>query len=144
MNALAALFAGILFGAGLLVSGMANPQVVLSFLDVTGGWNPSLAFTMGGAIAVSAPAFWWVRRRAEPRTPPVATAVDVRLLAGSALFGVGWGLSGICPGPGLLLLTGFTGGAWLFVASMAAGMLIAGKAARATGTANGIGDRSGL
>ena len=124
MNALAALLAGVLFGAGLLVSGMSDPQVVLSFLDVAGHWNPALAFTMAGAIAVAAPAFWWARRRAS--FVAVAAPIDARLLVGSALFGIGWGLAGICPGPGLLLLAGFTLPAWVFVAAMALGMLLAG------------------
>jgi uncharacterized membrane protein YedE/YeeE len=139
MNALAALLAGALFGAGLLVSGMSNPQVVLGFLDVAGHWNPALVFTMAGAIAVAAPAFWWRRRQgraagnvpgrthgaaADEGTAPQRRPIDARLLGGSALFGVGWGLAGICPGPGLVLLTGFALPAWAFVAAMAVGMLL--------------------
>jgi uncharacterized membrane protein YedE/YeeE len=117
-----ALLAGGLFGAGLLLSGMTSPQTVLAFLDIAGSWNPALAFTMAGAVAIAAPAFWWSSRRRGP--PPVRTSVDARLLGGSALFGVGWGLSGICPGPGLLLLAGFTLPATVFVAAMAAGTLL--------------------
>ena len=126
MKALCALLSGLLFGAGLLVSGMADPQTVLGFLDVAGHWNPALAFTMAGAIAVAAPAFWWARRRGAAEAPGTASRpkVDARLLIGSALFGVGWGLGGICPGPGLVLLASFTLPAWVFVAAMALGMLL--------------------
>jgi hypothetical protein len=140
VKGLTALLSGLLFGTGLLVSGMANPQVVLGFLDVAGHWNPALAFTMAGAIAVAAPVFWWTRRQRHGAVPGDApgeaageaaadasgTGIDARLLAGSALFGIGWGLSGICPGPSLLLLAGFTLPAWAFVAAMALGMLLAG------------------
>jgi uncharacterized protein len=106
-----ALIAGLLFGAGLLLSRMCDPQRVLGFLDVAGHWNPALAFTMGGAIAVAAPAFYFVRKR-HADLLGVATELPDRfkitraLIGGSALFGIGWGLSGICPGPSLLLLTG--------------------------------------
>jgi hypothetical protein len=131
MRGVAALLAGALFGSGLLLSGMSNPQTVLGFLDVAGAWNPALAFTMAGAIAVAAPAFWWSRRHAPIEAGK--TRIDARLLAGSALFGFGWGLSGICPGPGLLLLTGFTLPAWVFVATMALGMLLAARWPRAAG-----------
>jgi uncharacterized membrane protein YedE/YeeE len=135
MKQLTALLAGLLFGAGLLVSGMANPQVVLGFLDVAGHWNPALAFTMGGAIAVAAPAFWWARRSGPTAAlaPAPGLRIDARLLAGSALFGIGWGLSGICPGPGLLLLASWTLPAWAFVAAMALGMLLPGWLERRAG-----------
>lgn len=128
MRTLAALVAGALFGGGLLLSGMSNPAVVLGFLDVTGHWNPALVFTMAGAIAVAAPAFFVMRRRqrtllGEPATLPDRTRIDVPLVAGSAIFGVGWGLGGICPGPGLVLLAGGSAQALAFVAAMAAGML---------------------
>lgn len=133
MKTLTALSAGLLFGAGLLLSGMANPANVLAFLDVAGDWNPALALTMGGAIAVAAPAFYLRRRRARDAggaassrlASPPSAGVDRPLLAGAALFGTGWGLSGICPGPGLLLLTTLTPGAFVFVASMIAGMFLA-------------------
>jgi uncharacterized protein len=148
---LVALCAGLLFGAGLLVSGMADPQLVLAFLDVGGAWNPALAFTMAGAIAVAAPAFWWQRRSIarfagpndETPVAPVALPIDARLWLGSAVFGVGWGLSGICPGPGLLLLTGLTSPACAFVAAMAAGMWLAGRAVREGKSAAGIETQSG-
>lgn len=129
MKTLTAFVAGLLFGGGLLLSGMSNPSVVLGFLDVAGQWNPALVFTMAGAIAVSAPAFSFVRRqhrtlRGEATTLPGRTRIDVPLVVGSAIFGVGWGLSGICPGPGLVLLAGGSIQAIVFVAAMAAGMLL--------------------
>jgi len=123
-----ALFAGILFGSGLLLSRMCDPQRVLAFLDVAGRWNPALAFTMGGAILVAAPAFFFVRKRrvnlrgAVTELPDRFT-IDRRLLAGSALFGIGWGLSGICPGPALLLLTGASAQSVVFVGGVIAGFL---------------------
>lgn len=138
MRALVALLAGALFGAGLLRSGMTNPANVLAFLDVTGAWNPALALVMGGAIAVAAPAFWWLRRRGltlrgefvviDDRAP-----IDRGLVAGAATFGVGWGLSGICPGPGLVLLTGLTPAAFAFVAAMLAGMAITRRLVKSPG-----------
>lgn len=102
-KSLLALLSGVIFGLGLIVAGMANPAKVLAFLDVTGQWDPSLALVMVGAIAVAAPAFLWARRRersllGEPLQIPAAGRVERRLLAGSALFGVGWGIAGICPG----------------------------------------------
>jgi len=130
MKFLTALIAGALFGCGLLLSGMTNPQTVLAFLDVAGAWNPALALTMGGAIIVAAPAYYLARRRAalpraQPVELPVRFGVDAPLLAGAAVFGVGWGMSGICPGPGLILLVNPFSAAPVFVASMVAGMLLA-------------------
>ncbi len=129
MRFLGALLAGLLFGSGLLLSRMSDPQRVLSFLDVAGAWNPALAFTMGGAIAVAAPAFWWAHRRHRtllhrPIKFPDRLPVDAALIGGSAIFGLGWGLSGICPGPGLLLLTSGTRTAIVFVGGMVAGFFL--------------------
>lgn len=107
-----ALLAGLLFGAGLILAGMTDPTVVLAFLDVAGAWNPSLAFVMGGAVAVTLIGFRWAMGRTTPWWDaqfhlPKPQAVDTRLLTGAALFGVGWGLTGYCPGPALTsLLTG--------------------------------------
>jgi uncharacterized membrane protein YedE/YeeE len=126
---LAALATGLLFGAGLTVSGMVQPLKVVGFLDVAGAWDPTLAFVMGGALAVSALAFPWILRRARPLwaesfSLPTRKDLDARLLAGSALFGVGWGLAGFCPGPALAALALGAPGAWIFSAAMAAGMLL--------------------
>lgn len=129
MKFLTALAAGLLFGAGLLVSGMANPAVVLGFLDVGGDWNPALAFTMAGAIAVLAPVSYLVRRgriTAPGACAPSASRrrIDRALVIGAVIFGVGWGLSGICPGPGLVLLATLAPAAFAFVGAMIVGMLV--------------------
>ncbi|MBY0295117.1 MAG: YeeE/YedE family protein [Methylobacterium sp.] len=120
---------GLLFGIGLLVSGMANPAKVLAFLDVTGRWDPSLAFVMAGAVAVSAAGYRVARRRGRPVLVPrleipTRRDLDPRLLVGAALFGVGWGLVGLCPGPALTILSVVPAPAATFVAAMAVGMLM--------------------
>lgn len=132
MELITALVAGLLFGAGLLLSGMADPSVVQDFLDVAGEWNPALAFTMGGAILVAAPAYRYARSRdaridGGPLDLPTRTDIDADLLVGAAVFGVGWGLCGICPGPSLLLLTSGQAGAVVFVLAMCAGLWVAGR-----------------
>lgn len=101
---------GLLFSLGLVVSGMIDPAKVLSFLDIAGAWDPSLAFVMGGAIAVTFPGFRLAQRRAQPLLDdsfhlPSSRLVDARLIGGSALFGLGWGLAGYCPGPAVAALT---------------------------------------
>jgi hypothetical protein len=120
---------GLLFGLGLIVSEMVNPAKVLAFLDVFGDWDPSLAFVMAGAVAVSALGYVVTRRRGRPILAPrleVPTRrdLDPRLISGAALFGIGWGLVGLCPGPAL---TALTFGPWqvvVFVAAMLAGMAL--------------------
>jgi len=135
MRALAAGVFGALFGIGLLASGMLDPAKVIGFLDVAGRWNPQLAFVMGGAIAAAFPAFRIARRReramlGDPIRLPDRRGLDGRLVAGAALFGLGWGLAGVCPGPALVL-AGFAGPlAWLFLASVVAGLLAARAAGR--------------
>ncbi len=126
---LSALGAGLLFGLGLIVSGMADPAKVLGFLDLAGQWDPSLALVMGGAIAIGLPAFTLARKRqrtllGEPMQLPTARTIDRRLVLGSLLFGVGWGIAGICPGPALVLLGMASGKGLAFVLAMLAGMLL--------------------
>ncbi|BCG04657.1 membrane protein (plasmid) [Paraburkholderia sp. PGU19] len=124
-----ALLAGLLFGVGLMVSGMANPAKVLGFLDLAGRWDPSLAFVMAGAIAVGSLAFFAARRRDRsylglPVQLPISTAITPRLVLGSAAFGIGWGLAGFCPGPALVALGAGYPKAVGFVAAMVAGMAV--------------------
>jgi uncharacterized protein len=129
MRILTALISGTLFGLGLAVSGMMNPAKVIGFLDVAGAWDPTLAFVMGGALLVTIPAFRLILGRPRPVLAdgfslPTRSAVDARLIGGSALFGVGWGLSGFCPGPAVAaLVTGLTP-VFAFVAAMLAGMVL--------------------
>ncbi|UHQ19566.1 YeeE/YedE family protein [Lysobacter sp. KIS68-7] len=126
---LAAFLAGAVFGIGLVLGGMSDPNVVLGFLDVTGDFNPALLFVMIGVMATTLIAFRFVLRRDRPLFDgdfhlPTATVIDKRLVLGAALFGVGWGLSGYCPGP---LLVGVAGGiptAWWFLPAMLAGALL--------------------
>jgi uncharacterized membrane protein YedE/YeeE len=129
MLTLNALLAGLIFGTGLIVSGMANPAKVLDFLDVAGNWDPSLAFVMAGAIAIGVVGFTVARKLKHsllgaPMSMPSATRVDRRLLAGSALFGAGWGLAGFCPGPALVSAGSGESKAILFVIAMLVGMKI--------------------
>lgn len=129
MNILFAFIAGLVFGLGLIVSGMANPAKVLSFLDLAGDWDPSLALVMAGAIGVGIVGFALARRRSLtllnlPMQLPDADHVDRRLVGGNLLFGIGWGLVGICPGPGLVLLGAGVAKGWLFVLAMIAGMAL--------------------
>lgn len=135
MTALIALVAGVLFGLGLLVSGMTNPANVLAFLDIAGDWRPSLAFTMAAAVAIALPAFAIARARGsslrQHAIPPTDRfRIDRSLVVGSAVFGVGWGLSGICPGPGLILLASGDPRAYVFAAGVALGTFAARGIAR--------------
>lgn len=129
MIKLTAFFAGLIFGLGLLLAGMANPAKVLAFLDVAGAWDPSLALVMGGAIAVAVIPLNWARKSKQSLLGarmqlPVKRELDPRLIGGSLVFGVGWGIAGICPGPAVaILLTGH----WqiiIFVLAMLAGMYL--------------------
>ncbi|GJJ03808.1 membrane protein [Duganella rhizosphaerae] len=129
MSALTALFAGLLFSVGLMVSGMANPAKVQSFLDLAGHWDPSLALVMAGAIAIGSLAFLIAQRRQRsllglPVQLPASADVTLRLVLGSAAFGVGWGLAGFCPGPALVALGAGYSKAIGFVAAMVAGMAL--------------------
>ncbi len=129
LRTLVALLAGTLFGLGLAVSGMTNPAKVVGFLDVSGDWDPTLAFVMGGALLVTIPAFRLILGRQRPVLAdgfalPKGTALDARLLGGAALFGVGWGLSGFCPGPAVTALVTGLAPVFAFVAAMLAGMVL--------------------
>jgi hypothetical protein len=130
MSAIIVAFAtGLVFGLGLILSGMANPAKVLGFLDLAGHWDPSLAFVMGGAIAIGAVAFFFAGKRTRSwlgftMRLPDTRQIDFRLVGGSLAFGIGWGLSGICPGPGLVLVGAGVGKGMLFVAAMLVGMIL--------------------
>ena len=129
MTLLTALLSGLLFGFGLILSGMANPAKVLGFLDLAGPWDPSLVFVMGGAIVVGLFAFFFAYRRplsflGGNMQLPKAGKVDRRLVAGSLIFGAGWGIAGICPGPALVAIGMGETKALVFGAAMLAGMLI--------------------
>lgn len=122
--------AGLVFGVGLVVSGMANPEKVLNFLDFTGTWDASLAFVMGGAVAVAALGFRFVLRLPKPLFAarfqvPMRRDMDLRLLVGPAIFGLGWGLSGLCPGPALTSIGLVTPAVLVFVPLMFTGMAAA-------------------
>ena len=129
MNLLFAFIAGLLFGIGLIVAGIANPAKVLGFLDLAAAWDPSLVFVMGGAVSVGLAAFAFARRRSLsllglPMQLPSARHIDRRLVLGNLIFGVGWGLAGICPGPGLVLAGAGIAKGFAFVAAMLAGMAL--------------------
>lgn len=124
---IAALVSGLIFGWGLILAGMANPEKVLAFLDIAGAWDPSLALVMGEAVAVASLAFALARRRRRsylglPMNLPVSRVIDKRLVLGSLAFGMGWGMAGICPGPALVLLGSGSGKGIVFVAAMLLGM----------------------
>ncbi|AXI02950.1 DUF6691 family protein [Aquirhabdus parva] len=122
-----ALLAGLLFGSGLVISGMTNPENILAFLDVTGNWNPALALVMASAIVVTLPAFTWVRRRqhnlvGDPVTLSNRRPLDKDLIFGAIIFGVGWGLSGLCPAPSLIAGLGGNAHILVFVLTMTIGL----------------------
>lgn len=121
--------AGLLFGLGLAVSGMTQPALVLGFLDPLGAWDPTLLFVLGGAVGVTLVAFRLILRRPAPVLAarfqlPEATRIDRPLIAGAALFGVGWGITGYCPGPGVALLASPTWETWVFLPAMLVGIVL--------------------
>jgi hypothetical protein len=129
MIKLSAFIAGLLFGFGLLLAGMANPAKVLAFLDLTGAWDPSLALVMVGAIAVAIGPLTWARQQSSsllgrPMQIPIKRELDPRLIGGSLLFGIGWGIAGICPGPAVVILLTGKWQAIVFMVAMLAGMLL--------------------
>ena len=125
----APLLCGLIFGTGLLVSGMVQPTKVLGFLDIFGPWDPSLAVVMVAALAVATPGFMLARQRARPVLAgqyfwPVKSGIDAPLVLGAGLFGIGWGLVGLCPGPALESLATLSPGVIVFVIAMAGGMIV--------------------
>jgi len=130
IRAFTGLAAGLVFGIGLLVSGMSNPAKVLNFLDIAGAWDPSLIFVMGGALVVTFIGFRLVLGQQQPLLGkqfhvPDRTDIDARLLTGAALFGVGWGIGGYCPGPAVTSATLGGWPTWAFLICMIAGMMLA-------------------
>jgi uncharacterized membrane protein YedE/YeeE len=124
-----ALLSGLVFGLGLILSGMTDPAKVLAFLDVAGSWDPSLALVMLGAISIGFFAFRAAKRRGQtllstPLRLPVSRTIDHRLVLGSLLFGIGWGLAGLCPGPGLVLAASGHSAGIVFVTAMLLGMAV--------------------
>jgi uncharacterized protein len=136
MQALSAFLVGLLFGVGLILSGMTDPSKVVGFLDLAGAWDPSLAFVMGGAVLVGLVAFRFARKRAKAFLGgamhlPESRDIDRRLVLGSVVFGIGWGVAGFCPGPALVSLGAGQDKAVVFVLAMLAGMVIFELAERA-------------
>ncbi len=129
MQSLSAWLVGLIFGVGLILSGMTNPTKVVGFLDFTGAWDPSLGLVMGGAMTVAAIAFRWARGRTRavlgaPMQIPQSRVLDKRLVFGSLAFGAGWGLAGFCPGPALVAMATGSVAAVVFVTSMLIGMAV--------------------
>jgi uncharacterized protein len=125
----AGLLTGLLFGLGLCLSGMTNPAVVQGFLDIAGDWNPALIFVMAGGVAVTFLGYRFLVPKSRPLwaagfSLPTATAIDAPLLLGAAIFGVGWGLAGYCPGPVVVSLASGRSSVFIFVTAMLAGMIL--------------------
>lgn len=119
--------AGLIFGWGLIISGMANPAKVIGFLDLSMPWDPSLMFVMGGAIALGLPGFFWAKRMKKsltglPMNLPTSTQIDKKLVLGSVLFGAGWGIGGFCPGPAIVAAASLATDGLIFIAAMLVGM----------------------
>jgi uncharacterized protein len=149
MPAIFALLAGVIFGAGLTLSDMVNPARVLNFLDVAGSWDPTLLFVMAGGLAVTTLGYWLIFRRGSPVLGdkfdlPTQRRIDLPLVAGAALFGVGWGLAGICPGPALADLVTLDPKVLLFLAAMLIGIIVAGAWRGTSSARNAPGQTQGL
>jgi uncharacterized membrane protein YedE/YeeE len=131
-KSISALFCGVLFGVGLSLGGMTDPAKVVAFLDLAGHWDPSLAFVMGGALLLTTPAFRYLLRLKRPMFEdrfvlPTKQDLDFNLLAGSSLFGIGWGITGLCPGPAIVSLATGIPQFFAFVAAMIAGMWLSDR-----------------
>ncbi len=142
MRNLLTFLTGIIFGTGISISGMANPAKVINFFDITGAWDPSLAFVMGGALIVTFIGYRWVLRKPQPVFEPTfdlpkKTSLDTRLIVGSGIFGIGWGIAGFCPGGALPALGTLDSRVIIFVAALIAGMLITRFGLRAVSPVNG-------
>jgi len=129
MRFLATYFSALIFGLGLGVSGMTNPSKVKGFLDIFGQWQPALIFVMGGAVLFHGLSYYFIRRRSSPLfgekfLVPTKKIIDTRLVSGSILFGIGWGLGGYCPGPALASLFLLNSSVLTFIASMLVGMVL--------------------
>lgn len=141
MRLLIAIFAGLLFGVGLAMSSMVDANRVLGFLDVTGNWDPTLMFVLGGAVLTTLITFRFILKRPKPIDDTCfhinpSNAIDKRLITGSAIFGIGWGLAGYCPGPAIATLPTTAEALW-FIPSMAIGMLVARASTKSsTSTSN--------
>lgn len=127
MNYILVILAGALFGAGITISGMGNPAKVQNFLDLFGQWDPSLALVMGAALAITTPGFAYVLKQGKPLfagdfSLPTLKDVDAKLVAGSVMFGIGWGLSGLCPAPALVALWTGVSSFFMFVGALILGM----------------------
>lgn len=144
MRLLIAYGVGVIFGLGIMISGMIDPAKVLNFFDIAGTWDPSLAFVMGGALSVTAVGYRLVLRRAAPFAAPrfqlpTKTDLDARLIGGAGIFGIGWGIAGFCPGGALPALGTGRGEVFVFVAALVAGIL-ATKFIQSSGTARPVTD----
>lgn len=129
MARLCVLLSGVLFGLGVTISGMVNPAKIIGFLDITGNWDPSLLLVMAGGLAVTLPCFRTILKRQQPLFEskfylPTRSDIDARLILGAALFGIGWGIAGLCPGPALAAMVTLNGSVIIFVISMIAGMAV--------------------
>ena len=126
MNRFCSLISGLVFGLGLTISGMTNPEKVINFLNVTRSWDPSLAFVMIGAILASAPFFYLIKNKNKPWFAdkfswPTLKEIDSKLIVGSLLFGIGWGLIGLCPGPAIASISFMNASSFTFILAMLAG-----------------------
>ncbi|MGO2509087.1 MAG: DUF6691 family protein [Vibrio hibernica] len=139
LNKLMPFITGVLFGIGMVISGMADPAKVIGFLDVSGDWDPSLLFVMGGALFIFTPMYHFIikpRKQALDKTPiclPINKRIDINLIAGAAIFGLGWGIAGICPGPAISSVSEFNMDIISFVAAMIIGSMIVTKISKRKG-----------